>query len=226
MIHQLPLSIALADDATFSNFVGAQHQQLIALLQAAMQGGQERFFYLWGNAGVGKSHLLQACCQNTTQTACYLPLQEYANLGPGMTEGLDAMSLIAIDDINAIAENPAWEEALFHLYNRVRDGNSILILSGNASPVNLRVTLPDLRSRLAWGLVFQLQELSDEDKIQVLISRARERGLELTEAVAQYLLHHCSRNMADLIRILDKLDLASLREQRRLTIPFVKLTLS
>jgi len=226
--QQLPLSIALADDATFSNFVGESHHQLTTLLQQAMQGGPERFFYLWGKAGVGKSHLLQACCQAIGaqhKTACYLPLSEYAMMGPGITEGLDAMQLIAIDDIERIAGNAEWEEALFHLYNRVREGSSLLIVSGDAAPSSLSIRLPDLRSRLAWGLVFQIQELSDLEKSEVLMARAKARGLELSEPVALYLLNHCSRHMSDLMAMLDRLDFASLSEQRRLTIPFVKATL-
>lgn len=225
MSGQIPLAIGLSDEATFENFEGNQHQQIIQFLESAIQGSEERFIYLWGKPGVGKSHLLQACCHamgTRGSTAFYLPLKDYADLGPRMIEDLDGINLVTIDDIDAIAKRPEWEEALFHLYNRVRSGPNILIVSGSRAPTTLDLQLPDLKSRLAWGLVFQVQELSDAEKILVLIRRAKARGLELSESVATYLLSHCSRVMTDLMKILDQLDFASLREQRRLTIPFVK----
>lgn len=185
----------------------------------------EKFLYLWGNSGSGKSHLLQACCQafNTTESAIYLPLHLLKSWGAESIEDLDEQCLICVDDIDAIAGDPVWEEALFHLYNRIKDKEQgLCIISSNQAPAATALQLPDLRSRLGWGLVMQLQELQDEEKIKALQKHALLRGFELSPTVAQFLITRCSRNMHHLYQLLKRLDEASLAEHRKITIPFVK----
>ncbi|MGL1489135.1 hypothetical protein ACSTJG_25265, partial [Vibrio parahaemolyticus] len=85
----------------------------------SLAGEGEYLFYLWGSTGSGKSHLLQACCQALNNKATiYLPLQILKEWGPESIDNLEEQALIAIDDIDAIAFDKAWEEALFHLYNK------------------------------------------------------------------------------------------------------------
>jgi DnaA family protein len=139
-----------------------------------------------------------------------------------MLEGLEALSLVCIDDVDTIAGDAAWEAALFHLFNRVRERGARIVIAGSASPRALGLGLPDLATRLAWGLVFQLHPLGDEEKAQALQLRARGRGMEMPEAVARYLLQHHARDMAALFALLERLDRASLAAQRRLTVPFVR----
>ena len=136
---------------------------------------------------------------------------------------MEKQSWISIDDLDAIATDAAWEESLFHLYNRVRDnGQTTLIMSGKLPPASMPVQLPDLRSRLSWGLVIQVNELDEHDKINSLKMHAKKRGFELPATVGQFLLKRCARNMHDLNSLLDRLDEASLVAQRKITIPFVK----
>ena len=89
-------------------------------------------------------------------------------------------------------------------------------------PKQLNCVLPDLQSRLAWGLTLEIKNLTDQEKIGVLQLRATFRGFQLSDDVASYLIHHCSRNMRDLFALLEKLDQASLIAKRKITIPFVK----
>jgi len=218
---QLPLGIGLKDAATFDNFYTAGNELVIE----ALQQGTDRMLYLWGPPGCGKSHLLQALCHATAangQSPVYLPLQELMALAPELLEGLERQVLIAIDDIQVIAGMPQWEEALFHLYNRVRDHGHRLVVSATVAPAGLALTLPDLASRLGWGPVFQLAFLTDTDKQAALQMRARRRGLEMGDEVAEYLLRRCPRDMDSLFSLLNQLDRASLAAQRRLTIPFVR----
>lgn len=228
MNRQLALAIQLNDEATLTDFCWENNSLLKQQLQLSLSGHGERLIYVWGAPGSGKSHLLQACCQalDNHQSAIYLPLHLLNAWGPGVIEGIDDQSLISIDDIDAIAANPRWEEALFHLYNRVRDDEkTILIISGSSPPAHTPLQLADLRSRLSWGLVIQLHELNDDDKINTLKLHARKRGFELPTSVGQFLLNRCARNMHDLQTLLNQLDKASLVAQRKITIPFVKQTL-
>lgn len=226
--QQLTLSIQLRDEATFANFVAGDNAALLSQLSQLLTLPDERFFYLWGNAGAGKTHLLQACCHLATQHnlgSVYLSLADPV-LSPDVLQGLEQLAVLGIDDIDVIANNAAWQEALFHLYNRVREGNAYLIIGANNSPPNLAITLADLRSRLAWGQVYQVKPLDDEKKIHALQLRAEQRGFKLSVEVASFLLNRCSRDMSNLYQILETLDAASLSEQRSLTIPFVKKTLA
>lgn len=228
MNKQLALAIQLNEEATLSNFNWGSNSLLKQQLQNMLSLKDDRLLYLWGPKGSGKSHLLQACCQavNSTQSAIYLPLTLLKEWGPSTIEGLEDQSLICIDDIQTIANNSEWEEALFHLYNRIKDmEQGLLIISGNLPPAMMPIRLADLRSRLGWGLVIQLNELSDEEKINTLKLHAKQRGFDLPETVGQFLLNRCSRNMHDLHLLLNRLDDVSLAEQRKITIPFVKNTL-
>ena len=225
MTEQLTLELGLKEDTTFANYYPGENAQLLATLQETARGRGEQFIYLWGQPGVGRTHLLQACCHVADRlklSPIYLPLSKLDQLEPAMLEGLEALHLACIDDVENIAGRPAWEEAFFHFFNRVRDAGKRLIVASRVPPNELGLALPDLVSRLVWGIVFHVQPLSDEDKIQTLLLRAKARGLHVPEAVAQYLIRHWPRDMASLFEALEKLDQASLVAKRKLTVPFVK----
>ncbi len=220
---QLPLGIRLKDGNTFANFVSGPNAEALAYLQSQLRSAAA--VYLWGAGGTGKTHLLQAACHEAGKAGwrtAYVPLACWRELSVELLEGLEAAELVCIDDVASIAGQEDWEAALFHLYNRLRDAGGNLVVSGTLPPASLPLALPDLRSRLAWGIVFQLQALDDEEKLAGLRQRARDRGLELPEKVGRYLLQRCPRDMSSLFSLLESLDQASLAAQRRLTIPFVK----
>jgi len=225
MAQQLTLDVQLRDDATLDNFSVGNNGTLMTQLEISLAGQGERFFYLWGHHGVGRTHLLQACCHHITARrlpSAYIPLANAKkNLSLSLLSDLESLALVCIDNVESITDQTEWQEALFHLYNRVRESETLLIVTGDQPPPQMHL-MPDLSSRLSWGLAFQIDDLSDEDKRTVLTSRAHKRGLILAKTVANFLLNHCSRNMADLFAILDQLDQSSLAEQRHLTIPFVK----
>jgi len=220
-VKQLPLSMWLREGANYENYFASVNRQLLASLKS----GDEQFVFLWGNAAVGKTHLLQAACHVATdrgEGSVYLPMNEAAQFVPGMLEGLEQMSLVTIDDVEAIAGNRDWEMALFNLYNRIREGTGRLLLAASKPLPELGLLLPDLQSRLGWGLVYQVQAMSDAEKLLALKLRADSRGFELPDEVANYLLRHYQRQTSALFELLERLDQLSLAEQRRLTIPFVK----
>ena len=220
MSEQLTLGIRLRDDATFNNYFSGQNGQIVHSLQAQ----HEPYLFLFGASGSGKSHLLQAACHQTGQNnspVVYLPLAE-EGLMPALLEGLENMSLIALDDIDTVLGRDDWEYALFTLYNRVRETGAHLIVSSREPLASLPIKLADLRSRLSWGPIFQLNNLTDKEKQFALQQRAKNRGLEVSDEVVTYLLKHSSRDMNALFALFEKLDKASMVEKRKLTIPFIK----
>lgn len=222
---QLPLSISLPDEATLSNFVVGPNEHVLMQIYQAVQKKGERFIYIWGASGAGRSHLLQAACQKAHEngfSSMYLQMNHLKDSEPKVLNGLESLDLICLDDIQKIATDPRWEESLFHFYNRIRDNQGYLIISGNSPIQALNIQLNDLRSRLSWGVVYVLKPLNDEQKLQALQACAKTKGLLLSDEVGHFLLNRCMRNLSDLIDALVTLDNASLAAQRRLTIPFVK----
>lgn len=224
-LPQLTLGLSLTDEARFDNFYAGANAEIVTALKKTASGEGEKVIYICGSRSQGLSHLLQAACHHAHQfgfRSGYLPLSQLKMFTPEILTGLESLSLVCIDDIESIAGNRIWEEAIFHLYNRIHDAGGHIIIAGHDLPKAIQLSLPDLTSRLSWGIVFQLHSLSDEEKLAVLTMRANRRGITLSEEVAKYILTHCPRHMGTLFAALDALDKASLAAQRRLTIPFVK----
>ena len=140
-----------------------------------------------------------------------------------MLDALESLPLVCLDSLEAIAGNTVWERALFDFYNRWKEkGEGTLVVTGCSAPRKLGLQLPDLASRLDWGVSFHLDELDDEGKLSALQLRAELRGFKLPIDVGRFLLNRLSRDMRTLLTTLNQLDNASFRAKRKLTIPFVK----
>lgn len=222
-LQQLPLNVQLPSNQTFATLVAGPNTEAFALVRT----GQEKLVYLWGGAGVGKSHLLHAVCNEQAEQVIYLPLAELKDsMEAGILRGLESYALICLDDIDAVLTDEDWCFEVFALLNRVRDvGTSRLLVTASTSPAQLQSAYPDVQSRLSWGLVLQLHRLTDGQKVQALQQRAHAMGLELRSDTAQFMVQRLGRNLEDLMQRLERLDKASIAAQRKLTIPFVKAVL-
>lgn len=209
---QLLLGIAPEWIPSLDNFVAGRNVELLAALRqalAAMQG--ERGLYVWGEAGSGRSHLLQAAighARASGQTATY-----------ACAEVPEAAQVVAVDEVEKLDD--AAQIALFALYNRQRESGGMLLVSGTQAPAFLNLR-DDLRTRLGWGLVYQVHALSDEEKAQALKQHALARGLELPNEVTTYLLRHGRRDLPALLATLDALDEHCLRLKRAASVPLLK----
>ncbi|MFT7387006.1 MAG: DnaA family protein [Candidatus Endobugula sp.] len=223
MFKQLPLSLPLSAEATFDNFyLSESNRPTIAAFQLFLQQ-REHFFYLCG-VGSGVSHVLQAIQHDNPELIIqYLPLKEVIQY-PAMEvlTGLEIVDVVILDDLQCIAGNADWELATFHLYNRLRDAQKQLVVGSQIAPQTLPIQLADLQSRLQWGISYSLQSLTDEDKRQALLLRSKNLGLRMSDEVVQFMFNHHSRDLRQLMLMLKKMDVASLSEQRHLTVPFVK----
>lgn len=209
---QLLLDIAPEWVPTLDNFVAGRNIELLSALRQALAGTtSERCFYLWGEAGCGKSHLLQAAVGQG-----YV-LEQSATYARGAVP--EPAQVVAVDDVETLDD--AAQVALFTLYNRVRESGGMLLVSGAAAPSHLTLR-DDLRTRLGWGMVYQVHALSDEEKAQALEQHAQVRGFVLPHEVTQYLLRHGRRDLPALLALLDALDAHSLRLQRLPSVPLLK----
>ena len=227
--QQLTLNVQLRDDATLENYLCAPAAQaLLKALEGQLDVQGEPIIFLYGPADTGKSHLLQAACHLAgSAPVVYLPLSDLVDYSPqDVLQGVESMGLVCLDDLHAVIGNEAWELALFNFFNRAREQNCRLLVSADSTPRELPVKLADLRSRLSWGIVYQLQTLNDEERQSVLCFRAARRGLQLSAEVASYIIDRAPRALSQLLELLDTLDEASLVEKRSLSIPFVKKALN
>jgi len=229
--RQLPLNLKLRDASSFENFFAGRNREAVERLRKSVREladapqSPASWLYLWGESGCGKTHLLEAACraaQAVGLTSIYIPLSEKSALSPALLEDVEQTALVCVDDIERVAGDAAWEAALFVLYERLRAQGAMLIAAASAGPMALGLKLPDLATRLAAGLVYPLQPLSDDEKIAALRLRAERRGMEMGEDVAHYLLTRYPRDLHSLFALLDRLDTATLAAQRRLTIPFLR----
>ena len=222
---QLPLSFGQAEDFSFDQFLTGDNGEIIQKLHSVEKKLQSEAIYIWGAAGTGKSHLLQALCKllsENEQQSVYLPLSQHQKFTPQILEGLEELPVVCLDDIDQIAGDEKWEQEIFHLFNRIKDANHLLIIAAHSAPQTIEFKLADLGSRMNWGLIYQLQELSESEKLIALQQRARARSFELPDEVGDYLIKRLPRDTHALFDFLDKLDLASLVAKRKLTIPFVR----
>lgn len=225
---QLPLGVQLRDDATFANYYSGQNETLVKMLDVEQSSPvieTEQFMFLYGASGVGCSHLLQAACHQVDRRgsrSIYLPMKELIHYSPQLLEGIEHLQLVCLDDIDEIAGIPDWEEAIFDLFNRLRDAHTRFLVAAHHGPKQLNIQLPDLVSRLSWGLVMGVHPLSESEQEGALKLRARLRGFDLSDDVARYIVHCGGGDMAYLFSLLQQLDSASLRAKRKITIPFIK----
>jgi DnaA family protein len=220
-LRQLPLGIRLQDRAVFESFLPGSNALAVAAAQQLASTRGDPLLYLHGADGTGKSHLLQAICAAVPGSA-YLPLAQLLDHGPGVLEGMAQLPLVALDDLNAVAGLADWERALFGFYNDCLAGGARLVVAATAPAGHLEIGLPDLRSRLAAMPQFALRLLDEGQQREALRLRAAQRGIDLPEETIQYLQRRFVRDMARLHELLERLDLASLQQQRRLTVPFIR----
>ena len=225
---QLSLPVQLDDSATFANFF-IPESKINAAILATIEHDLTQSVYLWGSAGAGVSHLLQAACRQISlggRRAIYLPLKEFDEASPrDVLEDLENMDLVCIDDVDSLSGKSEWAEQLFHLFNRAQASGCRLLFGAKVSPSNIDTSLADVKSRLSSLLVHRVEALPDREIAQALIFRARRRGMAMPKTVAEYLLTRYSRKSADQFDALDRLDKSTLVEKRALTVPFVKMVL-
>lgn len=201
-MRQLVLEIAPPLTPAFANFVTGDNAELVSRLQGVATGAPgEAVVYLWGEPGCGRSHLLQA----TREAAA------------------DPGRLWIADDVDRLDADAQVD--LFNRINAAREAGTTVLATGPCPPATLGLR-EDLRSRLGWGLVYQVRPLSDEQRAVYLRDEAARRGLRISDEVIWYLLGQVRRDLPSLVALMAHLDGYSLSHQRPLTVPLVRSALA
>lgn len=221
---QIPLQLEPPRPDRFEDFfVGPNGAAFTAVRQLLDEPGG--FIFLSGPRGSGKSHLLNALCHEAREhnlAAFYIALKRLPESAAAGLEGLQVLDLVCVDDLDRVAGNPVWERALFNCFNEVRSAGGCLLVSSRLPLKSLQFQLPDLESRLAWGIRLNLQSPDDEGKLQVLRQRAHSLHIELPGDVQRYLIKHSSRDMASLLNTVELLKDAAFAGKRKITIPLAR----
>lgn len=192
-MKQLLLNIQPPAAPGFDNFIAGQNQEALSSLQAALAGeAPSQFVFLWGTAGSGKTHMLLAA---------------------------QAMGAHIADDVHTLDDES--QIILFDTFNHIKAEGGVLVTAGSHAPTQMGLR-DDLATRLAWGLVYQLQPLSDHEKADALRAHARERGMKLPDEVIAYCLKYLRRDLPTLVAVLDALDEWSLTTKKPVTVPLLK----
>lgn len=218
MAEQLTFELAPEPALTFANFVaGPNAEACEALVRFAAALLPETGVLVWGTTGAGKSHLLQA--MSAAAAGAGRPVRHYARAADVSAAPPDARSLVTVDDVDSADD--AAQACLFTLYNTLAATGGQLAVAASVPPARLPLR-EDLRTRLGWGLVYEVVPLADEAKPAALATFARQRGFRLGEDAIGYLLAHGRRDMASLVRALIALDAHSLATKRPVNVPLIR----
>lgn len=215
MAEQLVFVLVDEEPPTFANFVAGDSTEAVVSLARAATGEPGDGIALWGGEGAGKSHLLRAfvaAASAAGRSAIYLA-------SPADIDAAANAQYVAVDDVDRA--DAGAQARLFTLFNALRahGGQFVAASRRQAAHSTLR---DDLRTRLAWGLTFEVRALGDADKPAALIGHARQRGFALADDVIAYLLAHGRRDMRSLTATLAALDRYSLSTKRAITVPLLR----
>ncbi|WP_347988002.1 DnaA regulatory inactivator Hda [Methylomonas sp. AM2-LC] len=222
---QIPIAFEFQSNQTFTSYFPGNNAEIINQLHTFAEKEQEQQIYLWGDSGSGKSHLLHACCQlakSLGKDPFYLCFNQDNLPSPAILEGLENMEIVALDNLQHIAENAVWQLSLFNFYNNHRQNNGRLLLTADCPPKFLPFSLLDLKTRMGWGLTLKIQSLRDDQLIEALTYKAHDLGFDIPPGVGKFLLNHYVHDLSALWVLLEKIDRATLVAKRKLTIPFLK----
>lgn len=217
-MKQLALELASPPTPTLDNFVAGENAEVVAAVRTLARGeGGERFVYLWGGSGSGRSHLLRAVSREWRSAGRTVHL--YARDESPLAAAVAATDAVAVDDVQQLP--PPAQIELFNIYNNLRDSSGLLLVAGDVPPARLTLR-PDLLTRFAWGLVYEVRALSEADRREAVQGYAVARGFELPAEVIDYLMARAPRDLSSLRALVDTLDRLSLEQKRAITVPLAR----
>ncbi|WP_371193015.1 DnaA regulatory inactivator Hda [Glaciecola sp. SC05] len=232
---QLVLPVLHSHDYSLKNFIAGSNTSLLEHLQQQLsstlgESAANPITFVHGLHGAGKTHLLSACHQiaEANSISCqYLDMHELVSMPAPIIQDIGLLDSLFIDNIDAIANQHAWQVQIFDTINQfLEHSGKCLLFSSSKSVVACQFSLPDLASRLMWGTTFHLQELDESEKVLAIKKHFNERGISVQQEVILFLMNRSHRDMHKLMQLVERLDSLSLQSKRKLTIPFIKQALS
>jgi len=218
-MKQIALDIGLATGPTLASFCAGPNEAALRHLQL-WAGSPTRSpvpTYLWGASGSGKTHLLKAVREALREQGASAGWLDPAVAEP--PEFNDAWALVLLDDVHLYTA--VQQHAAFNWFVNAQTHQRGVLAAGDLPPAGLKLR-EDLRTRLGWGHVFQLQVLTEPERRAVLRQAADARGVFLGDDVMDFMLTRFSRDLGSLMQLLEQLDGYALQTKRAITIPLIK----
>ena len=224
---QLSLNIKLDDSVSLDKFIkcDSNRNSLEFLKSTLIEDSVSNLFYLWGLEGVGKSYLMQALHRefiNRDMKTLHLSFDDNSITSPDIFKNLGTLEVILIEKIDQLPHENDWEIALFSLINEALSSKTKIYLSSNLVSKDLKIELMDLKSRLSYFTAIEIPEITDEEKKEALSQSSKRKGIHLDKKTIDYIVSHTSRSLSDLLKLINELDIYSLKKKRKVTPSLVR----
>jgi DnaA family protein len=222
-MKQIALDIGLAGGPTLAGFFAGPNEAALRHLElwvGEKSGSVIRSpvpTYLWGDSGSGKTHLLKAVREALRETGAAVGWLDAAVQEP--PEFNENWAAVLMDDVHLYTS--VQQHAAFNWFVNAQTHQRWVLGAGELPPADLKLR-DDLRTRLGWGHVFQLQVLGEPERRAVLRQAADARGVFLGDDVMDFILTRFSRDLGSLMELLDLIDGYALQTKRGITIPLIK----
>ena len=219
---QLNLNIKLDDSVSLEKFIHCEsNKEALNFLKKSLEKDSvSNLFYIWGEEGVGKSYIMQALNKeliSLNKKTLHLSLDDTRITSPEILKNLDSLEAILIEKLDKLEKTNDWETQLFNLVNEALNSETKIYLSSNIVSKDLEIELKDLKSRLSYFTAIEIPEITQDEKIDALRQSSARRGIELDEKTIDFILNHTSRSLSDLLRLINEIDLYSLKKKRKVT---------
>ena len=224
---QLSLNIKLDDSVSLDKFIkcDSNRNSLEFLQSTLVENSVSNLFYLWGLEGVGKSYIMQALHRefiNRNMKTLHLSFEDNRIISPDIFKNLGTLDVLLIEKIDQLPQEKDWEIAIFSLINEALSSKTKIYLSSNLVSKDLNIELIDLKSRLSYFTAIEIPEITDEEKIEALSQSSKRKGIHLDEKTIGYIISHTSRSLSDLLKLINELDIYSLKKKRKVTPSLVR----
>ena len=217
--NQIPINFSFCNAKTLDNYISGENKHLIKALKEFAKNNHGQLIYLFGEKSTGKSHLCKAVFDIIEDTKILVNQHNFETLSD---MDLQNINYLIIDDFEIILEKRNNEDTLFYYINEFIISKKSLLISSINSTEQITFTKKDLKSRLTSNLIFNIKEISDERKVEVLKNITEDIGWTIEEKVCQYIMYHYRRDLFFLCNVLKSIDENSLALKKKVTIPFVK----
>ena len=224
---QLSLNIKLDDSVSLDKFIKCKSNSnsLEFLRSTILDTSVSNLFFIWGLEGVGKSYIMQALNKefiNLNKKTLHLSLDDSRITSHEIFQNLGSLDVLLIEKIDRLPQDLDWELQIFALINDDLSGNTKIYLSSNLVSKDLKIGLKDLKSRLSYFTAIEIPEITDEEKIEALHQSSERKGISLDNKTIEYIVSHTSRSLSDLLKLINDLDIYSLKKKRRVTQSLVR----
>ncbi len=207
--------IVISPDYAFENFVTGpgNHLAYSASVAVANQPGKAyNPLFIHGGVGLGKTHLLQAICQEVLRKRpdmkiCYISCDTFMNQflecvqSGKMAEFRHRyrhVDMLVIDDIHFLADRERTQEEFFHTFNELYQSNRQIVLSSDSPPSEIPQLEDRLVSRFQWGMIAHVSKPCYETRVAIIKSKAKLRGIVIPEEVIAYIAQRLDSNAREL----------------------------